>query len=97
MTWTPAKQKLLFLLVHESCLVDIDNPNQERKNQMNIKEIKKLMVQYKAEAEAEIPRLKRIAKEAGSCSDSEELGYAKGYAKALEEMIAKVKTKRKES
>ena len=64
---------------------------------MNIKEIKKLMVRYKAEAEAEIPRLKRIADDASPCSDSEELGYAKGYAKALEEMIAKVKTKRKES
>ena len=64
---------------------------------MTIKEIKKLMAQYKAEAEAKIPRLKTIADDAGSCSDSEELGYAKGYAKALEEMLAKVKTKREES
>jgi hypothetical protein len=58
---------------------------------MTIKELKKIMVQCKAEAEAEIPRLERIAKEAGPCSDSEGLGYAQGYAKALEEMLGKIK------
>ena len=58
---------------------------------MTIKELKKLMAQYKAEAEAEIPKLTRIAKEAGPCSDSENLGHAKGYAQALEEMLGKIK------
>ena len=58
---------------------------------MTIKELKWIMVQYKEEAEAEIPRLKRIADDAGPCSDSENLGHARGYAKALEEILAKIK------
>jgi hypothetical protein len=58
---------------------------------MTIKELKELMVQYKAEAEAEIPRLERIANDAGPCSDSENLGHVRGYAKALEEMLGKIK------
>ena len=41
MIWTPAKQKLLFLLVHESCLVDTDNPQPRKKNQMN-----KILIAY---------------------------------------------------
>jgi hypothetical protein len=57
---------------------------------MTIKELKKLMEQYKQEAEAKIPRLERIAKEAGPCSDSEMLGHAQGYAQALKEMLSKI-------
>ena len=58
---------------------------------MTIKELKKLMAQYKAEAEAEIPKLEKNAQDAGSCWQSEKLGHAKGYAKALEEILAKIK------
>lgn len=61
------------------------------RNDMTIKELKGIMVQYKAEAEAEIPKLKRIADDAGPCWDNENLGHAKGYAKALEEILAKIK------
>jgi hypothetical protein len=57
---------------------------------MTIKELKKLIEQYKQEAEAEIPKLTRIAKEAGPCSDSENLGHAKGYAQALKEILSKI-------
>lgn len=58
---------------------------------MTIKELKKIMVQYKVEAEAEIPKLTRIADDAGPCSDSENLGHAKGFAEALSQMLAKIK------
>jgi hypothetical protein len=61
---------------------------------MTIKELKKLMEQYKQEAEAKIPRLERIAKEAGPCSDSEMLGHAQGYAQALKEMLSKIKNQK---
>jgi hypothetical protein len=57
---------------------------------MTIKELKKLMKQYKQEAEDKIPRLTRIADEAGRCSDSELLGHAEGYAQALKEILAKI-------
>ena len=59
---------------------------------MTIKELKKLMVQYKAEAEAEIPRLKANIIDGEGNDASENLGHAKGYSKALEEMLAKIKS-----
>jgi len=62
---------------------------------MTINEIKKLMVQYKQEVASKIPRLNRIADEAGPCWDSQQLGMAKGYVQALEEMLAHAKTTRK--
>ena len=58
---------------------------------MTIKELKKLMVQYKAEAEAEIPKLKSYIVDGDGNPQSEDLGHAKGYVKALEEMLAKIK------
>jgi len=57
---------------------------------MTIKELKKLLEQYKQEAEDKIPRLIRIADEAGRCSDSEFLGHAEGYAQALKEILSKI-------
>ena len=57
---------------------------------MTIKELKKLMAQYKAEAEAQIPQLNKDAEDVGSCWQSEKLGYAKGYAQALKEILSKI-------
>ena len=57
---------------------------------MTIKEFKKLMAQYKAEAEAQIPQLNKDAEDVGSCWQSEKLGYAKGYAQALKEILSKI-------
>jgi len=54
------------------------------------KELKKLIQQYKQEAEAEIFKLDKNASEAGSCWESEKLGFAKGYAQALTEILAKI-------
>jgi hypothetical protein len=65
-------------------------PNQERNKQMTIKELKKLMAQYKAEAEAQIPQLNKDAEDVGSCWQSEKLGHAKGYAQALKEILSKI-------
>lgn len=62
---------------------------------MTIKEIKKLMVQYKEEAASKIQRLDEIANDAGPCWDSQQLGMAKGYVQALEEMLAHAKSTRK--
>jgi len=57
---------------------------------MTIKELKKLMKQYKQECEAQIPQLKKNAQDAGSCYHSENLGHVKGYAQALTEILAKI-------
>ena len=57
---------------------------------MTIKELKKLIVQYKAEAEAEIPKLNKDAEDVGSCWQSEKLGRAQGYAQALKEILSKI-------
>ena len=57
---------------------------------MTIKEFKELMAQYKAEAEAQIPQLNKDAEDVGSCWQSEKLGYAKGYAQALKEILSKI-------
>jgi len=57
---------------------------------MTIKELKKLMAQYKAEAEAQIPQLNKDAEDVGSCWQSEKLGHAKGYAQALKEILFKI-------
>ena len=57
---------------------------------MTIKEFKKLMAQYKAEAEAQIPQLNKDAEDVGSCWQSEKLGHAKGYAQALKEILSKI-------
>ena len=65
-------------------------PNPERNKQMTIKELKKLMAQYKAEAEAQIPQLEKNAQDVGSCWQSEKLGHAKGYAQALKEILSKI-------
>jgi len=65
-------------------------PNPERNNQMTIEELKKLMAQYKAEAEAQIPQLNKDAEDVGSCWQSEKLGHAKGYAEALKEILSKI-------
>jgi uncharacterized protein YaaR (DUF327 family) len=65
------------------------NPRNER-NLMTIKELKKLVKQYNQEAVAEIPQLEKNAQDAGSCWQSEKLGYAKGYAQALKEMLSKI-------
>jgi hypothetical protein len=65
-------------------------PNPERNKQMTIKELKKLIVQYKAEAEAQIPQLNKDAEDVGSCWQSEKLGHAKGYAQALKEILSKI-------
>ena len=54
------------------------------------KELKKLIQQYKQEAEAEIFKLDKNASEAGSCWESEKLGFAKGYFQALTEILAKI-------
>ena len=57
---------------------------------MTIKELKKLIVQYNQEAEAQIPQLNKDAEDVGSCWQSEKLGYAKGYAQALKEILSKI-------
>jgi len=57
---------------------------------MTIKELKKLVKQYNQEAVAEIFKLDKNASEAGSCWESEKLGFAKGYAQALTEILAKI-------
>jgi len=57
---------------------------------MTIKELKKLIVQYKAEAEKEIPKLKTYIVDGDGNSASEDLGHAKGYAKALKEILSKI-------
>ena len=57
---------------------------------MKTKELKKLIQQYKQEAEAEIFKLDKNASEAGSCWESEKLGFAKGYAQALTEILVKI-------
>jgi hypothetical protein len=57
---------------------------------MTIKELKKLMAQYKQEAEAEIPQLNKDAEDVGSCWQSERLGFAQGYAQALTEILSKI-------
>ena len=59
---------------------------------MTIKELKWIMVQYKEEAEAEIPRLRARIIDGEGNDASENLGHAKGYAKALDEMLAKIKS-----
>jgi hypothetical protein len=61
---------------------------------MTVKEIKNLMEQYKKEAEEKIPELKSYIVDGDGNYHSEELGFAKGYAKALEEILAKIQTKR---
>ena len=66
------------------------NPQPRKENQMTIKELKKLVKQYNQEAVAEIPQLEKNAQDAGSCWQSEKLGYAKGYAQALKEMLSKI-------
>ena len=65
-------------------------PNPERNKQMTIKELKKLIVQYKAESEAQIPQLNKDAEDVGSCWQSEKLGHAKGYDQALKEILSKI-------
>lgn len=57
---------------------------------MKTEELKKLIQQYKAEAEAQIPQLEKNAQDAGSCYQGEKLGHAKGYAQALTEILAKI-------
>ncbi len=57
---------------------------------MTIKELKKLIVQYKQEAEAQIPQLNKNAEDAGSCWQSEKLGHAQGYTQALKEILSKI-------
>lgn len=57
---------------------------------MNKKELKKLMEQYRQEATAQIPQLEKNAQDVGSCWQSEKLGHAKGYAKALTEILSKI-------
>ena len=57
---------------------------------MTIKELKKLMAQYKQEAEAEIPQLNKDAEDVGSCWQSVRLGFAQGYAQALTEILSKI-------
>jgi len=57
---------------------------------MTIEELKKLMAQYKAEAEAQISQLNKDAEDVGSCWQSEKLGHAKGYAEALKEILSKI-------
>ena len=57
---------------------------------MTIKELKKLMAQYKQEAEAEIPQLDKDADDVGSCWQSKRLGFAQGYAQALTEILSKI-------
>lgn len=65
-------------------------PQPRKTKQMTIKELKKLMKQYNQEAVAEIPQLEKNAQDAGSCWQSEKLGYAKGYAQALKEILSKI-------
>lgn len=57
---------------------------------MTIKELKKLIVQYKQEAEAQIPQLNKDAEDVGSCWQSKKLGHAQGYAQALKEILSKI-------
>jgi len=57
---------------------------------MTIKELKELMEQYKAEAEAEIPKLKTYIIDGEANQSSEDLGHAKGYAQALTEILSKI-------
>ena len=57
---------------------------------MTIKELKKLMEQYKDEAVAEIPQLEKNAYAAGSCWENEQLGFSKGYARALADILKKI-------
>ena len=42
---------------------------------------------------SEIPELERSADYAGSCWESEKLGFARGYIQALEEVLANVALK----
>ena len=59
---------------------------------MTIRELKGIMVQYKGEVEERIPQLARIRNDAEHLSyDDHMLGFAKGYSKALEEILAKIK------
>ncbi|NBW16536.1 MAG: hypothetical protein EBR82_52020, partial [Caulobacteraceae bacterium] len=53
--------------------------------------IKKLIAAQKAE----IPELEKDAEYVGGCWTSEKLGYARGYVDALEEILAKIKPKKK--
>jgi hypothetical protein len=57
---------------------------------MTTKELKKLIQQYNQEAVAEIPQLEKNAQDAGSCWQSEKLGFAKGYAHALRSILSKI-------
>jgi hypothetical protein len=57
---------------------------------MTIKELKKLIEQYKQEAEAEIPKLKTYIVDGEANSASEDLGHAQGYAQALKEILSKI-------
>jgi hypothetical protein len=57
---------------------------------MTIKELKKLMEEYQSEAVAEIPQLEKNANDVGSCWESEQLGFSKGYARALADILKKI-------
>lgn len=57
---------------------------------MNKTQIKRLKAQLKAK-KAEIPKLEYDANFVGSCWESEKVGYAKGYASALEEVLKMTK------
>jgi hypothetical protein len=59
---------------------------------MNKTQLKRFNAQLKAKKE-EIPTLEVGAKNAGSCWENEKLGYAKGYADALEEVLKTIKPK----
>jgi hypothetical protein len=57
---------------------------------MTIKELKKLMEQYKDEAVAKIPQIQEDSDYIGSCWESEKLGHARGYAQAMADMLKKI-------
>ena len=57
---------------------------------MTIKELKKLMEQYKDEAVAKIPQLQEDSDYVGSCWESEKLGHARGYAQAMADILKKI-------
>jgi len=57
---------------------------------MTIKELKKLMEEYQSEAVAEIPQLEKKANDVGSCWENEQLGFSKGYARALGDILKKI-------
>jgi hypothetical protein len=61
---------------------------------MNKTQIKRFKAQLKAK-KAEIPNLEYDANFVGSCWESEKVGYAKGYADALEEVLKAIQLKNK--